>query len=114
MNFHLKFKIMRTFDHFGIPVTTPVEGEMLNQELQLYYTDAAASGNKIEFLRFLPDCPFPELVQKCAHIAYSVPSVEQAIVGAKVLYGPFYPVEGMTVAFIEEEGIPIELNHIEG
>ncbi|MFR9611442.1 MAG: hypothetical protein SNI87_06775 [Rikenellaceae bacterium] len=104
---------MRTFDHFGIPVTSPVAGELYNEDLHLYYTDVAASPNKIEFLRFMPECPFHELIKTTAHIAYSVPSVEEAIVGAKVLYGPFTPVEGMTVAFIEEEGIPIELNHIE-
>lgn len=104
---------MRTLDHFGIPVQKIEKGELYNEELHLYYTDVAASPNKIEFLRFTDECPFPELVKTTAHIAYSVPSVEEAIVGAKVLYGPFYPVEGMTVAFIEEEGIPIELNHID-
>lgn len=104
---------MRTLDHFGIPVSKIASGELYNEELKLYYTDVAASPNKIEFLRFTEECPFPELVKTTAHIAYSVPSVEEAIQGTKVLYGPFYPVEGMTVAFIEEEGIPIELNHIE-
>lgn len=104
--------MIRTFNHIGIPVTEAVAGELYNEDLHLYYTDVASSANKIEFLRFLPECPFPALVQKCAHIAYSVPSVEEAIVGAKVLYGPFNPIDGMTVAFIEEEGIPIELNHI--
>ncbi|MFR9660950.1 MAG: hypothetical protein SNF60_02665 [Rikenellaceae bacterium] len=98
---------MRTFDHFGIPVKEAVAGEMYNADLDLYYTDVAASPNKIEFLRFMPNCPFHPLIQSTAHVAYSVPSVEEAIVGAKVLYGPFTPVEGMTVAFIEEEGIPI-------
>ncbi|MFI3304546.1 MAG: hypothetical protein SNF68_06670 [Rikenellaceae bacterium] len=104
---------MRTFDHFGIPVTTAVEGELYNADLHLFYTDVAASPNKIEFLRFESDCPFHELIKTTPHIAYSVPSVEEAIVGANVIYPPFSPVEGMTVAFIEEEGIPIELNHID-
>ncbi|MFI3332594.1 MAG: hypothetical protein SNG38_05330 [Rikenellaceae bacterium] len=104
---------MRTLDHVGIPVSKIEKGALYNEDLHLYYTDVAASPNKIEFLQFTPECPFPELVKTVAHIAYSVPSVEEAIVGAKVLYGPFYPVEGMTVAFIEEEGIPIELNHVE-
>ncbi len=104
---------MRTFDHFGVPVTKPVAGELYNEGLHLYYTDVAASPNKIEFLRFEDECPFHDLIKNCAHIAYSVPSVEEAIVGAKVLYGPFTPMEGVTVAFIEEEGIPIELNHVD-
>ncbi|MFR9534457.1 MAG: hypothetical protein SNG49_06410 [Rikenellaceae bacterium] len=104
---------MRTFDHVGIPVSKIESGALYNSDLHLYYTDASASPNKIEFLQFTPECPFPEAVKTLPHIAYSVPSVEEAIIGTKVLYGPFYPVEGMTVAFIEEEGIPIELNHVD-
>lgn len=104
---------MRTFDHVGIPVSKIESGELYNADLFLYHTDVAASPNKIEFLCFEAECPFPDAVKTMTHIAYSVPSVEEAIVGAKVLYGPFYPVAGMTVAFIEEEGIPIELNHVE-
>ncbi|MFR9503303.1 MAG: hypothetical protein SNH73_02475 [Rikenellaceae bacterium] len=104
---------MRTFDHVGIPVSKIESGELYNADLFLYHTDVAASPNKIEFLRFTDECPFPELVKTTAHIAYSVPSVEEAVVGAKVLYGPFNPAPGMTVAFIEEEGIPIELNHVD-
>lgn len=102
---------MRTLNHFGIPVTTPVAGEMHNDDLNLWYTDVAASPNKIEFLRFEPGCPFPEKVQTMSHIAYEVDSMEEALKGAKILYGPFTPVEGMDVAFIEEEGVPIELDY---
>ncbi len=104
---------MRTFSHFGIPVTKAFTGELYNEDLHLYYTEVDASPNKIEFLRFMPECPFHDLIKNVAHIAYSVPSVEEAIPGAKILYGPFTPIEGMTVAFIEEEGIPIELNHVD-
>ncbi len=102
---------MRTLNHFGVPVTSPVPGELYNSDLHLFYTDVAASPNKIEFLRFEKECPFPESVQTMPHIAYEVPSMEEALKDAKILYGPFTPVEGMTVAFIEEEGIPIELDY---
>lgn len=37
--------------------------------------------------------------------------MEEELKSAKVIYGPFVPVPGMTVAFIEEEGIPIELDY---
>lgn len=52
-----------------------------------------------------------EQVQKTAHIAYQVSSMDESLKGAKILYGPFTPVIGMDVAFIEEEGIPIELDY---
>ena len=102
---------MRKLNHFGIPVTSPVAGESYNSELHLWCTQVDASPNKIEFLRFDKGCPFPEKVQTTAHIAYEVPDMQEALKGAKVLYGPFTPVKGMDVAFIEEEGIPIELDY---
>ena len=40
-----------------------------------------------------------------------MPNMQEALKGAKVLYRPFTPVKGMNVAFIEEEGIPIELDY---
>ncbi len=102
---------MRTLNHIGIPVTTSVQGEMRNEELYLWYTNVAASANKIEFLRFEEECPFPEIVKTMPHIAYEVSSMEDALKGAKILYGPFTPVVGMDVCFIEEEGVPIELDY---
>ena len=94
---------MRKLHHFGIPVTNPVDGETHNDELHLFCTDVAASPNKIEFL--------PELVQTMPHIAYEVESMDEELKDAKLIYGPFIPVPGMTVAFIEEEGIPVKLDY---
>ncbi|MEN6363400.1 MAG: hypothetical protein ABFC90_12300 [Bacteroidales bacterium] len=102
---------MRKLNHFGIPVTCAMAGEMRNEVLHLWYTDVDASSNKIEFLRFDKECPFPEKVKTMPHIAYEVNSMEDELKGATLLYGPFTPVEGMDVAFIEEEGIPIELDY---
>lgn len=102
---------MRTLNHFGIPVTTAFEGQMRNEELHLWYSDVDASPNKIEFLRFDAECPFPDKVKTMPHIAYEVSSMEEALKGATILYGPFTPVEGMDVCFIEEEGIPVELDY---
>ena len=92
---------MRKLHHFGIPVTNPVDGETHNDELHLFCTDVAASPNKIEFLRFEKGCPLPELVQ----------TMDEELKDAKLIYGPFIPVPGMTVAFIEEEGIPVKLDY---
>ena len=41
----------------------------------------------------------------------STDSMEEALKDATILYGPFTPVAGMDVAFIEEEGVPIELDY---
>lgn len=45
------------------------------------------------------------------HIAYEVESMDEELKDAKLIYGPFIPVPGMTVAFIEEEGIPVKLDY---
>jgi hypothetical protein len=101
---------MRKLHHIGIPVSKAVTGETYHEDLKLWYTSSAASPNKLEFLRFDSGCPFPEIVKTTAHIAYEVPDLRAAMMGKKILYGPFTPSGGMDVVFIEEEGIPIELD----
>lgn len=100
---------MRTLHHFGIPTTDRHDGETYLADAKLYITDASRSPNKIEWLRFEPDSPMPKMLQTTPHIAYRVESLDAAMKGTEVLLEPFSPVEGVTVAFIIEEGAPIEL-----
>ncbi|MEG2071444.1 MAG: hypothetical protein RR034_08745 [Bacteroidales bacterium] len=76
--------------------------------LKLWMTDPNMSENKIEFLYFEKGTCFPELIQTTAHIAYSVPCLKSALTDKKVLFAPL-DCGSQTIAFIEEEGIPIEL-----
>lgn len=66
---------------------------------------------RLNFYVLKRGCPFPELVQTMPHIAYEVESMDEELKDAKLIYGPFIPVPGMTVAFIEEEGIPVKLDY---
>lgn len=100
---------MRTINHFGIPTQTPQEGEVYAEGLKVWITDFTASPNKIEFLRFEPDTWMPKLLQEVAHIAYEVPDMSEALKGAKILVEPMRGGENLTIAFIEEEGIPLEI-----
>jgi len=100
---------MRKFNHVGIPTTTPKEGEMYAEGMKLFLTDFNNSPNKIEFLRFESGSTMPDLLKTHAHIAYEVPSLENAMAGKKVVLEPFQGGEGLMCAFIEEEGIAIEL-----
>lgn len=99
---------MRELHHFGIPTDQPQQKESYMAGAKLYVTDVADSPNRIEFLRFEKDSPLPELLQKSAHIAYKVKDLKQAMAGKPVLVEPFSPAPGLTVAFVVEEGIPIE------
>lgn len=100
---------MRKLHHFGVPVTTPRPNENYVDGLKVYLTDISESPNNIEFLRFVEGSPLPEVIQTTAHIAYEVPDLAEAMKGKKVLVEPFQGGEGLTCAFIEEEGIALEL-----
>ncbi|MDR1154218.1 MAG: hypothetical protein LBL04_05860 [Bacteroidales bacterium] len=100
---------MRTYNHIGIVTTDNKDGASFNEALGVWLTDFGKSPNKIEFLKFVEGSCLPELVQKVSHIAYEVPSLEAELENAKVLFGPFVCDEHLTIAFIEEEGISLEL-----
>ncbi len=100
---------MRKFNHVGIPTNTPQEGEVYAEGMKLFLTDFNNSANKIEFLRFEEDSAMPGILKTHAHIAYEVANLESAMEGKKVVLEPFQGGEGLMCAFIEEEGIAIEL-----
>ena len=100
---------MRKINHIGIPVQKPVSGEVYNEWMQVYLTDFTKSPNKIEFLRFDKDSWMPEKIQTLAHIAYEVDNLDSELENAKVLLPKTIVNEHLTIAFIEEEGIALEL-----
>jgi len=103
---------MRTFNHVGFITTEKKEEASYNEGLSVWLTDFSKSPNKIEFLKFEKGSCMPELVQNQSHIAYSVPDLEEALKGCKLIFGPLVCNEHLTIAFIEEEGISIELMEI--
>ena len=100
---------MRTLSHVGIVTTEKKEGAVYNEGLHVWLTDYSKSPNKIEFLKFEPGSCLPELVQTNGHVAYVVPSLEEELKDKKVIFGPAVCDEHLTIAFIEEEGIAIEI-----
>ncbi len=101
---------MRTINHFGVVTTTPQPGEFYVEGLKVYLTNFRESANKIEYLRFEQGSCMPEIIQTTAHIAYEVPSLEAELkVAKKILVEPFEGGENLMCAFVEEEGLAIEL-----
>jgi len=100
---------VRELHHIGIPTTEVKPNEVYMADAKLYITEIDDSPNKVEWLRFEEGSPMPELLRRSPHIAYVVPSIEQAMAGQEVLLPPFSPKEGMTCGFIIEEGLPIEV-----
>jgi len=98
----------KEFHHIGIPTSTRQPNEIHLAASKLFITDATQSEHRIEWLRFEPRCPMPALLHTVAHVAYTVDSLDEALAGRKVIVQPFAPMEGLRVAFIEDEGAPVE------
>lgn len=96
------------FHHIGFPTTQKHEGETYLEDGKMYITDAAANPHAIEWLRYEPESPMPDILKKTAHVAYVVDDLDEALVGKTILLEPFAPMEGLRVAFILDEGAPIE------
>lgn len=104
---------MRKINHIGIPTQVPQPGEFYVDGLKVWLTNFNESPNKIEFLRFEKTTWMPELIQNVAHIAYEVDNLEEELKNAKVLVEPMQGGENLIIAFIEEEGIALELMYFE-
>ena len=97
-----------TYHHLGVPVKTPVKGEVYLPEYKVYHSGYEESEFGIERMRYEEDCRLPELVKNMPHIAFEVDNIYKAINGKKVIIKPNSPSAGTLVAFIEENGVPVE------
>lgn len=59
-------------------------------------------------MRFESDSPVPALVKSVPHVAFEVDDLEAELLGMTILIEPNSPSEGVVVAFIVENGAPIE------
>ena len=96
------------YHHIGIPTTTPQEGETHVAALKFFCTDHESNPYGIQWMRFEPGCELPELVQTLPHVAFAVDDLETALEGHEVLIEPNSPSPGVRVAFIVEDGAPVE------
>jgi len=100
------------YHHLGIPTLTSKEGEVYLAEHKVYAAGFENSEFGIEWMRYEEGCKLPEIVKTVPHIAFQVDDVYEAIKGRKVIIEPNSPSEGVLVAFIEEDGAPIEFIQI--
>ncbi len=96
------------YHHVGIPTTKPLPKEDYDAQYKLYASGYFQSPYGIEWMKFDPDCPLPDLVKTVPHVAFVVENLEAVIAGKDVLIEPNSPAEGVTVAFIVDNGAPIE------
>ncbi len=96
------------YHHVGIPVTRPMEGEVYIREYKVYHTGYESSEFGIEWMRYELDSPLPDPVKTVPHVAFEVEDIGEAIRGKRILIPPNSPSDGIVVAFIEENGAPVE------
>ena len=101
------------YHHIGIPTDTPREDERYLEDYKMYVSGYERSPYGIEWMRFEADCPLPEIVKTIPHIAFEVEDLIEAIKGKEVLIEPNSPSEGVMVAFIIDNGAPVELLEID-
>ena len=96
------------YHHIGIPTNKPLPKEDYSPEYKMTASGYYKNPYGIEWINFDSDCPLPELVKKVPHIAFVVDNIEAAITGKNVIIEPNSPAEGVTIAFIEVNGAPVE------
>ena len=96
------------YHHIGIPTTEERPGEVYLEKYGMSVVGFENSDYGVEWLRFEPDSPLPDLAKTVPHIAFVVDDIAKAIKGKDVLIEPNSPIPGVTVAFVVENGAPIE------
>ena len=104
---------MLRYHHLGIPTDVVREGERYLEKYRMYVSGYEESPYNIEWMRFEPDSNVHELIQKIPHVAFEVEDLERAIEGCEIITGPDSPSEGVRVAFIVDNGAPVEFLEIE-
>jgi len=100
------------YHHIGIPTKNPIEGEKYLADYRFYHAGYEKSEFGIEWMRFEDDCHLPEIVKTIPHVAFEVEDIYEAIKGRHVIIEPNSPSDGHLVAFIEENGAPVEFIQI--
>jgi hypothetical protein len=101
-------RAVRKYHHLGIPTTVRRENEMHLAGYKVFVSGYETSPYGIEWMRFEPDCALPEIVKTVPHVAFEVDDLASELAGKVILIPPNSPSEGVTVAFILDDGAPVE------
>jgi hypothetical protein len=101
------------YHHLGIPTTEVLKDEIHLSHLKMYVSGYGKSPYGVEWVRYEDDAPYPQLVKTVPHIAFEVDDLAEAIQGKNVIIPPNSPSPGVVVAFIEDNGVPIEFLQID-
>ena len=101
------------FHHLGIPTKNKLKDEEHLKDLKVFVSGFGRSPYGVEWNRFEDDAPYPALVKTVPHVAFEVDDLEEELKGKNVIIKPNSPSPGIVVAFIEDNGAPIEFLQID-
>jgi hypothetical protein len=99
---------MKKYHHIGVPTDERRAHETYLSEFKMYVSGFDSSPYGVEWMRFEQDSPVPQLIQQVPHVAFEVDDLERELLGKQILVQPNSPSPGVTVAFIVDDGAPIE------
>lgn len=101
------------YHHIGIPTDKPLENEIHLKHLKMYVSGYGKNPYGIEWTRYEKSAPYPDIVKNIPHVAFEVDDINEAIKDKKVIIEPNSPSPGVIVAFIEDNGAPVEFLQID-
>ncbi len=104
---------MKEYHHLGIPTSVVRKNEVYLKQFKVYVSGYEESPYGIEWMRYEPDSPVNELVKSIPHVAFKVDNLEEELIGKEILIQPNSPSNGVRVAFIIDNGAPIEFIEID-
>ncbi|MCU0276291.1 MAG: hypothetical protein MUF02_05470 [Acidobacteria bacterium] len=99
------------YHHLGIPTKEAKPGEIHLPQLKIHVSGFKTSPFGIEWMRFDPDCPIPEVVRTVPHVAFEVNDLDRELreCGLEILCPPGAPSAGVRAAMVMHDGAPVEL-----
>lgn len=79
------------------------------ENYKAFCTDHESNPFGIQWMRFEPGCPLPDIVKTLPHVAFEVDDLARALEGYEILIEPNSPSDGVVVAFVVCDGAPVEL-----
>ncbi len=101
------------YHHLGIPTNEKLKDEIHLKHLKMFVSGYGKNRYGVEWVRYEDDATYPDIVKTIPHVAFEVDDIEHAIKNKNVIIKPNSPSPGVIVAFIEDNGAPIEFLQID-
>ena len=103
------------YHHLGIPTQEKMPDERYIPQFKFFVSGFPTSPFGVEWMRFEKDCPLHPLIQTVPHLAFEVEDLDRELEKRKfnIIIAPNPPSDGVRVAMIEHNGVPIELIEFE-